>query len=92
VDKTCSNCGKTIAEVGELTRVNRKGVPGVWSCPYCLAFTDNEIESCDGKAIHVHTMDCPGFCDFACNGDWGKQLAEWVNICAEEDKKESQGD
>lgn len=80
MDKPCSNCGRLIAEVGHLTRVNAKGVLGIWSCPSCLKFDDDEIERCDGKVIYVHALNCPSFCDFACNDEWGKQLAEYVNL------------
>ena len=85
MDKPCSNCGKVIAETGRLTRVNKKGVKGVWACPECIGFDEEDVEYAgsnevkDAVAIYVHKADCPGFCDFACNGKWGEQLADYVN-------------
>ena len=29
-----------------------------------------------GKPVYLHTRDCPGYCDYACNAPQGDQVAE----------------
>jgi hypothetical protein len=63
-----------------LKRINEKGVKGIWSCSDCLQIEDDLIERHEGKAVYVHASNCPSFCDFACNGNWGNKLANYVNL------------
>lgn len=29
-----------------------------------------------GKPVYLHSRDCPGYCDYACNTPQGEQVAE----------------
>lgn len=33
----------------------------------------------EGEVVYVHADDCGGFCDYACNGTEGDQLADEMN-------------
>lgn len=51
-DKDCCRlCGKTLFEIkGYLSRVNEKGVPGIWECrPNCNDEDERVIAAIEGK-------------------------------------------
>jgi hypothetical protein len=33
----------------------------------------------NGEALYVHSEGCPSFCDYACNGESGLELAKIIN-------------
>lgn len=73
---SCKNCKANPAAPAKviLHRINPKGVPGEWICQDCL----EDIEQFEGKLHYVHTKDCPSYCDYACNGQAGFDLAEQI--------------
>lgn len=72
----CKNCGANPAEQSDcvLHRINPLGVIGEWICQDCLG----EMETLDGVPHYVHSKDCPGYCDYACNGESGFEMAEQI--------------
>ena len=36
----------------------------------------SEEDEEDGKPVYFHSLNCPSFCDYACNGGRGTQIAE----------------
>ena len=72
----CKNCGANPANksVCVLHRINPKGETGEWICDDCFT----SIETFEGRLHYVHSKTCPSFCDYACNGQAGFDLAEQV--------------
>ena len=75
----CKNCKASIATKGDkldLTRINALGLTGEWICRECL---DELLElSPGGKPTYMHHPDCPNYCDYACNGRKGDEIAEQI--------------
>ena len=38
-------------------------------------FDEDELELFEGRPHFLHSHDCPGYCDYACNGERGFSLA-----------------
>jgi hypothetical protein len=72
----CKNCGAKVSngQTTVLNRINPLGVTGEWICQECL----EDIETLEGQPLYVHSKTCPSYCDYACNGERGFDLAEQV--------------
>jgi len=44
------------------------------------------LERWEGDTIYFHSERCPSYCDYACNGPWGFDVAKQVEA-AERHKK-----
>lgn len=73
---TCKNCkaDPSIDSTVHLRRINDFGLKGEWICTDCL----ESCETFNGKLHYFHSKDCPSYCDYACNGNNGFDLAEQV--------------
>lgn len=64
----CLNCNADPSQPDETTvvlrRVNEFGVIREWLCDYCLR---HSLELFEGKPHFLHAIDCPNYCDYACN-------------------------
>jgi len=72
----CKNCGANPENQGVcvLHRINPKGKIGEWICDNCFSI----MELFENKPHYVHSPTCPNYCDYACNGDYGFDLAEQI--------------
>ena len=72
----CKNCkANPVTDAAViLTRINPKGVAGEWVCNSRL----NDMELFEGQPHYVHSNTCPNYCDYACNGNDGFDLAEQI--------------
>ena len=72
----CINCeaNPETKSVCVLHRINPKGVTGEWICDNCFTL----METFEGKPHYVHSATCPNYCDYACNGERGFELAEQI--------------
>jgi hypothetical protein len=68
------NADPSSEPTASLRRINAKGIKGEWMCTDCI----NEVERLDGKFHYVHSFDCAGYCDYACNGQSGFDMAEQI--------------
>lgn len=72
----CLRCGGNPAvEPVVIHRINEKGITGEWMCDHCIS----ETEKLGDKFHYVHSDTCPSYCDYACNGELGFELAEKMN-------------
>lgn len=60
-----------------LYRINEKGITGIWICKKCY---DDCIETDEetNKPIFLHSNECGGFCDYACNNQGEKQAEQLI--------------
>jgi hypothetical protein len=74
----CKNCKANPVQDNRvsLARINPKGVDGEWICQDCLGL----MELFEDKPHYVHSATCPNYCDYACNGQFGFDLAEQIKI------------
>lgn len=81
----CKNCKANPAHDSSvhLERINPKGVIGEWICKDC----SNGMELFEEKPHYVHAPDCPSYCDYACNGQFGFDLAEQIKNYQESGEK-----
>jgi hypothetical protein len=77
----CINCKANPATDSKvaLFRINPKGITGEWICKDCLTL----MERLDWVPHYVHSSTCPNYCDYACNGEAGFDLAEKVKLYLE---------
>lgn len=75
----CKNCKVNPATDSKiiLTRLNHKGVIGEWICQNCSS-PDGLTETFKGNPHCIHSPSCSNYCDYACNGESGFDLAEQV--------------
>lgn len=73
----CKNCESNPATDSTvvLRRINPFGVTGEWMCQECL----DCMELFEGKPHYVHSKSCPNYCDYACAGQAGFDLAEQIH-------------
>ncbi len=48
-------------------------------------YNQYQLEMWEGRPHYLHTADCPNYCDYACNGQRGFDVAD--RIAAERDRK-----
>ena len=72
----CKNCGANPEDqsVCVLHRINPKGQTGEWICDNCF----ESMELFEDKPHYVHSKTCPSYCDYACNGEAGFDMAEQI--------------
>ena len=72
----CVNCQADPSKDSHvaLFRINEKGIAGLWICRDCL----DDMETFEGEPHYIHAPDCPSYCDYACNGEKGWDLASRV--------------
>ena len=73
----CINCQATPLHDTAviLERINVKGLTGEWICRTCL----KSAESAECRFVYIHSNNCPNYCDYACNGHEGFNLADKIN-------------
>ena len=74
----CKNCkaNPDTQSVCVLHRINPKGQIGEWICDNCL----ETMELFEGSPHYIHSKTCPGYCDYACNGDIGFEIVEQIKM------------
>lgn len=72
----CKNCKANSAHDScvALERINGFGIVGEWICKDCLSI----MELWEDEPHYVHSPSCPNYCDYACNGQFGFDLAEQI--------------
>ena len=73
----CINCSANPAKNAtvHLRRINQIAIIGEWICTDCL----ESAELSEGEYNYIHAADCPNYCDYCCNGEYGFKLAEQIN-------------
>lgn len=46
---------------------------------YSRSFLLERGDGPSNEAVYMHATNCPGYCDFACNGNKGWEIAEEIN-------------
>lgn len=41
-------------------------------------FDESQLEMWEGRPHYLHSDDCPNYCDYACNGQKGFDLADRI--------------
>ena len=78
----CKNCKADPLQDSRrvLMRINPKGVTGEWVCDVCLK---ERLELFEDKPHYLHSATCPNYCDYACNGQRGFDLAHQIDTYLE---------
>lgn len=54
---------------------SQKPIPSDW-----LLIEDWRLEQWEDKPHYIHSANCPNYCDYACNGKLGFEMAEAVHL------------